>query len=65
MNDDPELDGTPFAHPAYWRGSDHTIKVLCDKINRILDGEDVCHGVCSEPWESTRQRLLKLVQNDL
>jgi hypothetical protein len=58
--DDVELDGTPFAHPAYWRGSDQAVASLCQLINQILDGRDNGHGVANEPWESTRRRLLSL-----
>lgn len=60
VRDDAELDGTDGAHPAWWRGHDHAVKVLCQKINGILDGLDLGFGVSSEPWESTRRRMLNL-----
>lgn len=56
--DDSELDATDGAHPAWWRGRDHAVNVLCQKINEILDGKDNGEGVSSEPWESTRRKLL-------
>lgn len=62
MNDNPELDGTDYAHPAYWRGEDHAVIVLCQKINNILNGHDDGRGHSNEPWESTRRRLLELVK---
>lgn len=57
--DNSELDATDGAHPAWWRGHDHATKVFCQKVNEILDGKDDGSGVASEPWESTRRRLLK------
>lgn len=61
--DDPELDCTDGAHPAWWRGHDHTTIVFCKKVNEILDGKDDGHGVSNEPWESTRRRLLALAKS--
>lgn len=58
--DHPEADGTDAAHPAWWRGQDQGITVLCWKINRILDGLDDSHETASEPWEPVKQRLLRL-----
>jgi hypothetical protein len=60
--DDPEADGTDFAHPAYWRGHDQATYILCQMINEILDGKDDGAGVSREPWESTRRRLLELAE---
>ena len=60
MIDNPELDGTDFAHPAYWRGHDAAIAGICFRINKILDGYDDGRGVSNEPWEATRRRLLEL-----
>lgn len=58
--DDAELDGTDGAHPAWWRGHEHSVRVMCEMINAILDGKDNGHGVSPEPWESTRRRMLNL-----
>lgn len=51
-----ELDGTPYAHPAGHRGSDHATASLCQEINEILAGQEIA-GTASEPWESTRTRI--------
>jgi hypothetical protein len=59
--DDPELDGTDWAHPAWWRGHDHTTKVFCHLVTEILDGKDDGTGVNHEPWHTVRRRLLTLV----
>ena len=60
MSDNPDCDGTDYAHPAYWRGHDQTVSSLCQQINKILDGQDDGRGVANEPWESVRRRLLKI-----
>jgi len=61
--DDPEMDATDFAHPAWWRGNDQGVIVLCGMINKILDGNDEGHGTSREPWESTRRRLIQLARS--
>lgn len=58
--DDPECDGTDAAHPAYWRGHDHAVAVLCQKVTEILDGKDDGKGIASEPWEPVRRRLMSM-----
>lgn len=58
--DDPELDCTDAAHPAWWRGHDHTAKVFCQLVNEILDGNDVSHGISGEPWQATKMRVADL-----
>lgn len=62
--DNPEADGTDYAHPAWWRGHFQTVRSLCYKINRLLDGEDNGMGISQEPWESTRRRLLDLIHRE-
>ncbi len=36
-HDNPELDCTDFAHPAWWRGNDAGVASLVQIINGILD----------------------------
>ena len=55
--DDPEMDGTDFAHPAYLRGEDATVKKFCKIVNDILDGTKANVGTASAPWQQLRQRL--------
>jgi hypothetical protein len=62
MDDDPEADGTDFAHPAWWRGQEAAMREFCRQVNKILDGKDRGLGVARDPWESTRRRLIVLVQ---
>lgn len=61
--DDPELDATDLAHPAWWRGHEHSVATECQKINQILDGKDDGRGMAPEPWESTRRRLITLASS--
>lgn len=56
--DDPDLDATDGAHPAWWRGHDHTSKVFCELVTSILDGKDAGGGFNHEPWHTLRRRLL-------
>lgn len=58
--DNPEYDGTDFAHPAYWRGHDKTATIFCQYVNEILDGKDDGSGWDYQPWHDTRRRLLNL-----
>jgi len=57
--DDPELDGTDWAHPAWWRGHDQTFLQFCTLTTELLDGKKIL-GVCGEPWESIRHRIATL-----
>ena len=59
--DNPMLDATPLAHPAWWRAHEHTLHVICDKVNAVLDGTDTGIGISREPWQSVRTRLRNLV----
>lgn len=61
--DDPELDATDGAHPAWWRGHEHTAEVFCKLANEIMDGKPAGNGIAGEPWESTRRRLEVLVRD--
>lgn len=61
--DDPELDATDNAHPAFWRGSNYAVSVLCKDIESILTGLDTGEGIANDPWESVRRKLIKLVED--
>lgn len=57
--DDPELDGTDDAHPAWWRGSTAGVAGACERIEAVLDGKDSGAGVLgNERLERLRRRLL-------
>jgi hypothetical protein len=57
-------DGTDYAHPSYWRGSDAAFAAMCEQLRKILDGEDDCKGVCQEPWDTLRRRVLALYKEN-
>ena len=60
VDDDAEMaqQAADEVNPAWWRGNDAAVAILCQKIHAILDGKDDGRGVANEPWESTRRRLL-------
>lgn len=60
IEDDPKWDGTDGAHPAWWRGHEHTVITMCNEIKLLLLSNKSDSGVCTEPWESTRQLIIKL-----
>lgn len=51
-------DYTDAARPSYWRGNDDGIRRACERVAAILDGKDDGSGVCGEPLETLRRRLL-------
>jgi hypothetical protein len=55
--DDPMLDGTDFAHPAWHRGNERAFLTAIHEVNDILDGTASNVGISIEPWQSLRQRL--------
>lgn len=59
--DDPQLDATDDAHPAWWRGDDHGFRTMCAEVESVLDGAEP-KGTCREPWESLRRRLWALAR---
>lgn len=59
--DNPTMDATDYAHPAWWRGQDHTTAVFCREATKILDG-NAPTGTSHEPWETLRRRLWALCE---
>ncbi len=59
--DDPGMDCTDGAHPAWWRGEEYGANAIIREVGEILDGAYDASGVASEPWEGLRRRLLALV----
>lgn len=56
-----EIDtDTDEARPSYWRGNDDGVRRACERITAILDGKDNGSGVCGEPLETLRRRLLAM-----
>lgn len=57
--DKPALDGTPRAHPAYWRGKNQGISDILKIVSDIMLGLDNGSGHNNHPdIEKMRQSLL-------
>ena len=63
LADDPELDCTDFAKPAWWRGEAYGSSAAIAAMARILDGKDDGNGVANEPWQSVRTRLREAMRD--
>ncbi len=57
--DNPELDCTDLAHPAYWRGEEAGVRDACGSIARALQGDIA--GTCREPLQDIRERVAAAV----
>lgn len=58
--DDPELDCTDAAHPAWWRGHEHGAASVVQAINELLDGKPHTGVFGFPPLEALAQRILAL-----
>jgi hypothetical protein len=59
---DPEFDGTPLAHPAFWRGQDDGVRGAVAVIRKVLDGNETGAGVISdEGLEKLKRDVMELV----
>lgn len=47
--DNPEMDCTDFAHPAWWRGSESGVARIVQKLQWILDGNEIGDGKTAHP----------------
>lgn len=59
--DNPELDGTDSAHPAWWRGCDAGAESTVHIIHKILD--DIENGV--EPSGAFGSKKLDMLRDRL
>lgn len=61
--DYPDLDGTDWAHPAWWRGNDDGVRGVAMRIKKILDGKDDGAGVIGyDVLEKVRRTLLEIMR---
>ena len=61
--DDPEWDGTDYAHPAWWRGNDAGCNATVRRMLDALEGRDDGAGVLgSSEMERARRMILELVR---
>ena len=60
--DNPDMDATDAAHPAWWRGHEHGAASIVTVIRKILDGKDLGlgYGWSHEPWHALRRDLLEI-----
>jgi len=68
IKDDPELDATDFAHPAWWRGEEAGVRGVVRLLRKALKGEP--GGVTSvetglEPLRADIHRLVESVRDDI
>ena len=63
LEDNPWFDGTDYAHPAWWRGTDHGVKQTVKIVNEILDGKRKGEGrYGSRELSELHDRLLALLE---
>ena len=65
--DDPTLDGTDLAHPAWFRGSDMTIKILCTMITKWISNplDRNAYGVFGSSDLNNLRRLILTKKKEL
>lgn len=57
--DDPNLDFTDAAHPAFWRGCDYGVQGAAIRLRRTWEGHDDGKGVLGNVWlEKLRREML-------
>ena len=57
FRDDPELDATDGAHPAWWRGNDHGVAAATDIIKNALEGKAGEGTLGFEPLQRVREQI--------
>ena len=54
------MDGTDDAHPAWWRGCDHGVEMVCSVFLKALNKEDDGKGTYHPQIETIRRRILDI-----
>ena len=54
--DQPELDNTPRAHPAFWRGKNNGINSVLEIVSNLMMGHDDGSGVNNHTGIETMRR---------
>ena len=62
MNDNPEYDGTDFAHPAWWRGHQAGFDAAMPLIERALT-EKPAGKIGNARWQTLRERVYALAKS--
>lgn len=63
--DKPALDGTPKAHPAFWRGKADGINSVLKIVSDIMLGNDNGSGVNNHPEIEKMRRALLIWRDQL
>jgi len=67
LTDNPELDATDGAHPAWWRGCDYGCEIMVQNINKIIDalesGKNFNGNFANRSLEDLKNRINKLYIN--
>ena len=64
-DDDPALDCTDGAHPAWWRGSDAGVRGACESIKKVLDTGEVSGVTASPELQGIRERVKRLMEGSV
>lgn len=65
LRDNPDTDGTDFAHPAWWRGNITGVEGAALYVENVLNGADVA-GVCNSPrLQAVLERVAALRGDDV
>lgn len=56
LDDDPDLDGTDAAHPAWWRGQEAGFDGAMGMIEKALT-ERPAGVISNERWQALRERI--------
>jgi hypothetical protein len=62
--DDPELDGTDFAHPAFERGQDEAVYHVVRQFESAIDGTDTGGGVLGNAGLERIRRFILEARRD-
>ncbi len=61
--DDPEFDTTDWAHPAWWRGSLHSLHSAIRLVGDVISGENDGTSCMCEDADKLRQMVLELMRD--
>lgn len=63
--DKPALDGTPKAHPAFWRGKADGINSVLKIVSDVMLGSDNGSGINNHPEIEKMRRALLIWRDQL
>lgn len=63
LQDDPEVDGTDAAHPAWWRGNDAGVEGATRRLTDVLDGGPLPGHLGYQPLQRALERVSEMKQH--